>query len=36
MITLALAYVAGCLTVFFWTQIKAKLLAAYDWLVAKI
>jgi hypothetical protein len=31
-----LAYALGGLTVYFWPQIKAKLLAAYDWAVGKI
>jgi len=33
---LIVAYVAGGLTVYFWPQIKAGVLAAYDWIVGKI
>jgi hypothetical protein len=36
MLSHALAFLAGGLTVYFWPQIKAKLLAWYDALVAKI
>lgn len=36
MISHALSFLAGGLTVYFWPQIKAKLLAAYDWAVGKI
>lgn len=34
--TYVLAYVLGGLTVYFWPQVKAAVLAAYDWVVSKI
>jgi hypothetical protein len=36
MISHALAFLAGGLTVYFWPQVKTRLLAAYDWIVGKI
>jgi hypothetical protein len=34
--THVLAYALGGLTVYFWPQVKAAVLAAYDWVVSKI
>jgi hypothetical protein len=34
--THVLAYVLGGLTVYFWPQVKAAVMAAYDWVVSKI
>jgi hypothetical protein len=36
MISHALAFLAGGLTVYFWPQIKTKMMAVYDWAVGKI
>lgn len=36
MTSYAIAYALGGLTVYFWPQIKAGVLAAYDWAVGKI
>jgi hypothetical protein len=36
MISYALAYALGGLTVYFWPQIKSAVLGAYDWVVSKI
>jgi hypothetical protein len=36
MISFAIAYALGGLTVYFWPQIKTGFLAAYDWAVSKI
>jgi hypothetical protein len=34
--TYALVYALGGLTVYFWPQVKAGAVAAYDWIASKI